>query len=604
MSGTGSGRVGAKAKSARQSAGPSPPGRARGADLPEESAPPFLSEVKDFIRLLVVAEKNYQLYPVKGKVVQQSLQSLFASLVTFHREADQSLAISVAEYEILYEDVVVLHDDKRAKSLPNRLYKDAVKRITFLRDVTIEELSDFLSCFKDSRHADDVEDDFGTLFWEKDCTHIDLEITDEFNEDEADAEIVLPSTTFASNFDPERFGIGDEEADELREMVSNRRTANPDGDSTFELTQEEVERIGQLTIEEKAYFPLYDFVEILLEFIAQGHDAKRLNQAIKLIRTIIFALIESLDFEHATGLLTRLTAGDHPGITDAHRLHLTEMARSLCDKATLQTISTFLKENAEIPRSHDVFSLMKAMHRDVVPHFCEFLTLQQHIPGITDVLLHLGVGCSGIFAEYLTNPEPMVVRAIIHVLLKTDREGAVQRIAIALKHPDEGVRLQAAKSMMEFGDLKSAPLLVHLLRERSRNLIILGIHFFSRTSCPAAFDDLVNLIKSARFADFDSLRQEQCFKALVLAKPAEAFEFIAGHVLRWRISLGNASVARKSAALKSLKQRADDGSHVLLERFARKKRGPLGSVARQILKETGEPAKPAVELKEAENAPA
>ncbi len=569
----------------------SSPGEKREPQAPKEPArhgaagePPVgLAEVKDFVRSLVAAEKNYQLFPVEGKVVQQSLRSFQASLAAAQEAAAAILEIQVAPSDLLYEGEVVYHDAMRGKSLADLLHKDSIRKVVFLEDPTLQELADFVDCFKKARRSSETEEDFGTLFWQRDFTRILVDTTQRFTTEEAVAWIPIKSNA-DTQFDLERFQIGEEEEKRLRELASNRIAEEGEGDRSTELSEEEIGQIRELSAAEEGYFPLCDFADALLDMLMLHHDPKELQASLKLLQATIFGLVENFEFKHARELFTRLASTRHPGLTDPQRLALAEMLRSLGDKATMQVLAAFLKENSQLARSHDVFELMKTLGREMIPHLCELLSsAEPHIPAIADVLVHLGTGCGDIFSQYLLSPNAQVARALVQVILRTDKHGAIERIALALKHPDENVWLYAAKTLFEHGDAKAGPFFLQMLKGTSPKLVSLAIQFFAKTPHAAAYREIQAIVRTRGFRDLDGQRQDQCFMALMLADPERATSFIARSVLRWSRSLGKQSVRKKAAALRALAVQPKPQALAVLRRFARKPRSPLGPVARRIL---------------------
>jgi hypothetical protein len=113
--------------------------------------------------------------------------------------------------------------------------------------------------------------------------------------------------------------------------------------------------------------------------------------------------------------------------------------------------------------------------------------------------------------------------------------------------------------------------------------MLLAIQHFASAPCPGAYEAILGLIGAATFHGLDPARQDQCFKALLIADPEQAEQFVCEEVLRWRLSLGQKSRKRKAAALRALALKPSDRSLAVLRRFAARNRGELGHVARQVL---------------------
>ncbi|MBI4607271.1 MAG: hypothetical protein HY721_35345 [Planctomycetes bacterium] len=551
---------------------------APGEALPE---PALVAEVKDFVRSLVVVDKHILLYPKEGRVVQGSLGALFSAFQKFRAAAGGPLRLEVRQLELVYEDAVVYQEARAEVSLASRLHKDFVKEVVFQEDLTLEELMEFLVCLKESRAMDRVEDDLCTLFWEKDFTHVQVKFLDDMATD------LGPSSAPAAGARPERmdlvrFSIDEEEHERLQRLVAERTERLSDGDPALELTEVDLKAITQLADAEEAYFPLYDFLSILVQIRSQGEDFQSFQDAMSLVRSVLVALFTRFEFAHAEGMIRKLKDEHRWSLTDAQRQALKEMLRSLCDKATLRFVGIFLRQAQDLPAEHDVFKLMAALEPEAAPYFCELLSHRQHAPAIREVLRGFGGGLSDVYAPYLLSPDPDMACAVMDLLLVTDKN-AGDRIAAGLRHEDERVRIAAAKSLVELGDPRCGPSMAPLLRERSVELASLAIQFFAKTTCPAAFRDLAAFTRTGRFLDLDHPTKEQCFKGLLDADPEQGIRLIADDLLRWSIFEGKRSVQRKRASLWALRHHPRPECLTLLRRLAKRKHGQLGAAARCVL---------------------
>ena len=110
---------------------------------------------------------------------------------------------------------------------------------------------------------------------------------------------------------------------------------------------------------------------------------------------------------------------------------------------------------------------------------------------MSEVLIALGSDQAEIFTRYLSDPDPLVVRAMIGILLQADKDKPIERIARTLKHPDESVRIHGARVILENGDSSVGGLFIPLLEESSKQLLNIALQFFGKFSYPQAYENLV-----------------------------------------------------------------------------------------------------------------
>jgi hypothetical protein len=557
-------------------------GKKDGASTERNPRSPHFKLVEEFFRALLVAEKNSVLYPIYGKVVQESLDS-FLACTKKALDSVGPLRLEVSQKDIRFEGDIVYAEENKGKSVAFRLYKDGIRDLVFFPEIERKELEDFLLCLKEARSLEDEDDDFITLFWEKNCDCIKVHMADDFIAGD-DLPEIPKSGAGMLRFDRERFTIPATEKEHLKEVFEARIAQEDRGDSTFEISEEERRSILALVQKEEAYFPIFDFLDILLELMVRKPGADSFVKSVKMIRSVIDSMIQDRDFAQAAVLLSKFASDAHPSLTQRQRAELQEMAASFNDKKTLHILREFLTEHPRLAPEHPVFAFMKAFPKAAAEDFCPFLAIGNHVRAVSEVLVHLGTGRAEVFTKMLGDPDPLIVRAMIGILLRTDEEAAVTRIARALKHPDESVRLHAASTILEHGDESAGQFFLPLLSESSRQLLNVALQFFTRFTVPEAFEPLVALSASNRFHVLDKKRQEMTFKALLRAAPHQGIDYVRRRVLRWSFCLTQYSRMRKTAALNALPFCPSEHALALLARLASKKRGRLAAAAKQAMK--------------------
>lgn len=570
------GAAGAREGTASAGAHPRGGGEASG----EPPAVPHLKEVRELIRQLCIVEKNLTLYPPYGRIVRESLEKLHAYARGLLRDAG-AVRFEVTQERLLFQKAPAYEEPERSKNLAFRLHKDGVREILFDPEVTIEELRDFLVCLKEARKVDEEDDDFVTMFWEKDAHNIELRLADELLSSD-DLPTVPEARSLLGRFSLERFGITPEEREELTRALDSRKTE--EASSPFEIADDEAQKIRDMVAAEARYIAVLDFADILLEVMTRDRGSEGLSRAVKMIRAIIASVVEGLDFGQAALLMQRFSSEFHPALAEEHRRQLREMLETFKDKQTLLILETYLKENDRLGPEHEVFKFMKAFPKSAAESFCPFLRFEKHAAGIAQVLVHLASGHLDKYAEYLEDPDPIVVRAMIGVILQADTEAPVKRLAKALRHPDESVRVSCARAILEKAESSAGPLFLPLLADPSQQIVNLALEFFVKVPYPQAFDKLRSLAKSKAFHALDHKRKRLCFNAILKSAPARGFDFIAGSVLRWPFSWGKLSRDRKSAALEALALTGSERAREILQRWAARKRSGLSGAAQQALR--------------------
>ena len=534
------------------------------------------------VRAFCIAEKQRRLYPVHSKVVQRSTKTFYETTRDYLEKAKEGLQLKISKTSMLVDEAPVYSEDNASVSLAHLLFEAGIRSLTILEEVTNEELEKFLVCFKETVEADDEDDDFGTVFWEKDCTNIQLQLIDDAEESSEDIVVTIPKGhLFTMGFDPKRFDLTAEDEARLKKELTDRVGNEDDGNSAFEFGEEELSKLNELAASEESYFAIYDFVDVIIEHVAGGNDEDAFDNATRMVRDVTFALIENFDFEHATDLLTKMSVNPHPALTTEQRAKMREISSTFSDKQTMTLVGEFLKETGHLPRTHAVFTFMKTLGRSILKDVCEFLDYKGQLKGLTEVLVHVGKGSSQTLAKQMMSSNEEVANAMIQVLIETDRDGKnMERIARALEHQSESVRRTAARTILEHGDEKVGAYFLPLLSDPP--LLSVALQFYAKVSYPNAYEPLSKMILGPAFHFLEQSRQILCFRALNLADPEKSLAFISQSILRWSRSMNQKSRKRKVAALRGLVEHPHEGATAILVRFsAMSEKIPLSGVAKQ-----------------------
>jgi len=124
---------------------------------------------KKVINALIKTIKNKKLYGEKSHVADKFLDESYEILVDFLGKFGP-LSTIINENNFIVEDKIVYSDDNKITSLPLYLYRNGIRSITFLEDISKKELSRFLSVI--SAHDLTMESSLIDDLWEENFDNI------------------------------------------------------------------------------------------------------------------------------------------------------------------------------------------------------------------------------------------------------------------------------------------------------------------------------------------------------------------------------------------------------------------------------------------------
>ena len=155
-------------------------------DRNSQATPPTRSlearQVGEILQLLVRAQKTHRLYLGSNPITDRLEAELFTKFSAYLRSTGP-VELSVREYQIYHDESVVYENLDGNESLAFLLFRDGIRRLTFLPELDREELHRFLITLNRVAVLINTEDDLVTLFWEQDFQAIRYFAIDELSDE-------------------------------------------------------------------------------------------------------------------------------------------------------------------------------------------------------------------------------------------------------------------------------------------------------------------------------------------------------------------------------------------------------------------------------------
>ncbi|GBD33126.1 hypothetical protein HRbin33_02106 [bacterium HR33] len=444
--------------------------------------------VDALMQLLVKAMRATQLYLPNNPVYQQAIQNLKQGFAPIWEYMDE-LVLDVAEADLVWEEKAVLSQKNRSDSVPWLLFKDGIRRITFLKGVERDEIARFLTVLNRAKNLPaDADDDLLTLLWEQDFEFIRYDFVELAM---PDAVPLAPSAEVPKAEPQELQRQVREEAEEPeppKGLVSLE-----DFDSTLYFLdeeeraylQQEVDREYSQDLRGNVLSMLFDLLEL------QTYSTVR-AEVISILENFLPYLLAVGDFRSVAyvcreiGVVLRRARDLLP----EHRRTLEEIPLRLSQPEALSQLLQSLDEAAVYPTEEELGELF----REFRPEALE--TLLRWLPKLTNQRIK----------ELLTDAARRLAQA--------HPEAVIQ----ALKGKDESVLLQAIKMA---GSLKlppAAPALGALFAEASPQVKVAAVEALASIGSPGAIQELERAIddsdKDVRVAAVRVLGQRGARRAL------------------------------------------------------------------------------------------
>src|SRR3972149_8381254 len=125
----------------------------------------------DVLQSLSKAIKALKLYPDNSPVKHKFISDLTAKFTKFLEEYGD-LALTVKQFDMLYQGEVVYTQTVKEESIAFRFFGDGIRKVVFSEKLDEQEILNFINVIQGGKGRDVEDDDIVTMMWEKDFKNI------------------------------------------------------------------------------------------------------------------------------------------------------------------------------------------------------------------------------------------------------------------------------------------------------------------------------------------------------------------------------------------------------------------------------------------------
>jgi len=469
------------------------------------------------VQLLGKTAKASRIYDKNNDLYQRFWADLIGRLDAFFEQQDR-LSIEITADRMLLDGEVIYEPRQKDDNFAFLLYKDGLRQLDFLRGMEPDEIERFMAIITtDFDHGTFVDQDISSLIWESDFKHIQTiaveSFAEEVDEDEAeeladkeravmhDLEEVKMEALLQQAQDFHVLKLDAEERREYHQVSA--------GDSEFEVrnaldrgnlmdvsTEERIELVKEANALEQVETPIDLIGDILFELF-RHEPPEEYADLLDVTVGLIESLLSSGDLEKVNALLApvRLLASPEYARAFLHHERVLELFRRLgtterlerltqpINSGTLeggapalfQYVSYLTSENAlgvlawlqkiEDPehRRAAVDGLIMVMNGDLGPF--RDAARSSNASLVADVIHGMGrvgdVHSLEIIFGAFSHEDPVVRTEVLTALRDIQTPRARELTLLALKDPDEAVRMTAMRDLAIHRDRQGAQ---HLLK--------------------------------------------------------------------------------------------------------------------------------------------
>jgi HEAT repeat protein len=463
----------------------------------------LIKGVQEVVNLLIKAIKILCIYPPDNPIPKEFRHNLFRKLIEFLEE-NEGLKLGIDQSRLLFEDKVILKEEKKDEGIAFALYRDGIRELSFHKGLEQEELFSFLEAIASCLKSSLPEDDLVTLFWEKDLPHIKFSAVDEFlSEDIND----LPHPTGTKDLKQVYYSEIDLKESRSAEIELPARIQVERFLRDLDLVpQQESNELKFLLEKDKSFEPLKEMFLILKEVLYGDKEFSEFLETVLLLEKLLDSLVNQEDFYLASEvllLLKNLEEVQSEAGQTRRAERIKETLNRAGDKERMKTLTRILNQNPSL----DLFSARKylsLLSRNTVPHLVDMLGELEIFAArsmVCTVLENWGEKSIELLSKGVYDRRWYVVRNIVGVLGRIGSPLAIPYLKKTIGHEDLRVRKQTLEALSRIKGEEATSILLGILEDPEEKLRVRAARFLGERSSQEAFEFISNLVSRKDLRD-------------------------------------------------------------------------------------------------------
>lgn len=543
-----------------------------------------MQAVTDAVASLVIALKNYALYPEKHAICQKSISNVKTRLNGFLKDHD-SLRLNVEQDRLLFEKEDVLQGRAEKENLSSFLFRDGVQWLEFQKGITLSEINVFINLlnkYKDSQ--EEAEGDLVTALWEMDIPHLKYEAANVYwdNEPLVDLSLLDAGGPQPQGLEQQKGEQGASEDDtgtaqqEEKQNPLMNLPINKTGDDLWELSPEEGMELSQMVLEAERGDRTQDLLDVLLLVIDDQVNAKDLASVLGFLADEFRDALVQGDFKFTLKLLQ--------SVVKIHQSYQTEKPWSL---PVFDRFFIVISGPRVLGLLSRVWPTLDSLDTDRIKSLRQFLlflppeailVLGPMLPQIrsSDIQKQL-MGVIGVMANKDLLPlerliddysDEFLVQKLTTILGHLEGERPTQILLKMIRYSSVRVRKEALKYLLD-RDGKLLNKIFHVIDDSEKDIRRLLLDYLGRGRNETGENLLLDYMGKDHFRSENSQHLFACYKAMGRCGSSKSIAFLEEQLFSKKLISGSTRALHRQGAVIALKELEEEGAKEMLSKASR-----------------------------------
>jgi len=460
------------------------------------------------------------LYQKNNPMYNKAIDNLFIKATDiFQQTGDIVLKIEPQTLFVNNEQVYSSHEQHN--NFAFLFFKEGLRELTFKKEVTKDELEDFLNLIS-LDDKDLIDNDIVSLLWDRNFQNI-KHVVDEnvFAEEDgyesrATRQVLEQSTS----------------QDNIMAAYHDAFTAEDVMHLEIESPAESDYEDVKIRLERDAEIKLYKIINILFELFWQARDKDELHVITSITKSLIGYLVSNGHMENMIDILKKISITlNDDDLPVEIRESLQEVVYHAGSPDIIKAMGPFIDNRTDMDEE-TLNEFVAYLEKDAIQSFIELLGELKNYSSrkmVIQILTELGRKDINILLNGLADRRWYLVRNIVLIIKQIGDMEAAYQLITKVKHPDIRVKTEVIKTV---GDLKipqAISFLEQSLDATEQQVRISAVRAIGHLRSEKAKQILIQQIKKNKVFVDKSYDEKKCFfEVLSLWKEDDVAEFFSG----------------------------------------------------------------------------
>lgn len=474
----------------------------------------------DFVQALLNAKKMAKLYQKNNPMYGKAIETLYAKVSDIFQQTGD-IVLRTEPQALLSDDEPVYTSSEQHDNLAFLFFKEGLRELTFKREVTREELEEFLDII--SRDEKELLDhDIVSLLWDRNFTNIKhvvdegVFIEDDGYESQATQKALEQSTP----------------QDQLMAAYRDAFTAEDVTPLTIETPSESDFEDVRIQLERDAEIRLYKIINILFELIWQAGDREELQQMTTIMKTLVGYLVNNGNIENLIDILKKISMSlEDEELPEETKASLKEVVHHAGSPDIVRAMGPYIDSHAEVDEELlDEFA--GYLETNAIQSFIELLGELKNFSArkmVMHVLTLLGRRDVKVLLDGLADRRWYLARNIILIIRQIGDMDAAYQLLTKVRHADARVKTEVLKTIGDLKLLQAVSFLNESLKAEEQPVRMAAVRALGHLRDEQAKQILIQHIKENKAFINKDYEEKRCFfEVLSLWKEDDVADFFSG----------------------------------------------------------------------------